>query len=217
MPPTLTCVYLKEPMVTTAEYGLFNVTWTTRLQRGPYWSEKQDDGGIYYRAPPGGISITGSGGGGLPGQPTTTDGGFYVPDDKSKPITIYRYFTSRRVPELAPPENMTCANLGYMQDPKTYRYDIVTIGAAGAVSGAAGGLIGRSIAQNSGLSYGKSAVAGAAGGLIGGLIVGAIINSSVGKIVPGMELKDQKFMDQLRKLVSERVTINFVASPKSDH
>lgn len=199
-PTRMTCIDLPQPLAFTGHYGLFHVAWTTRLERGPYWSERSDGKGTYYRAPPGGVQIT------TPGTRPgfgTSDGGFYMPDDPAQPVRIYRYFSTASVTPQVPPQGMSCATLRYVQDPKTSKVSVAQFAAAGAV----GGLIGRSLSRGSTMSYGQSAGVGLAGGLIGGMIVAAMINADVGKIVPGQAIQDPAFMHALRELATHRVAL----------
>lgn len=199
-PSELTCIYLKEPLATTGHYGLLNVEWTTRLERGPYWSEKMDEKGTFFRGPPGGVSIRSPDYPSLPGQPAAADGGFYLPKDPKEPVKIYRYFTTKAVPVEVPPDNLTCDTLAYVTDPASHKISLMSFTAGGAIGGAAGGLAGRSLTSGSGVSYSQAAGAGAVGGAAGGLIVGAIINADVGKIIDGQPIQEPDFMEKLREL-----------------
>lgn len=213
-PPELTCIDIKEPLAFTGHYGLFNMEWTTRLERGPYWSEKMDDKGIFFRAPPGGVSTRNAEGRPFPGQPIAVDGGFYLPKDPKEPVTIYKYFTVAAVPIEVPSEDQTCGNLAYTKEPASQKVSLVAFAAGGAVGGAAGGMIGRS-RLGSGMSYGQSAGAGAAGGAIAGLLVAAMINSEIGKITGGLPIEDQAFREKLRALGANREPLKLVASPRA--
>jgi hypothetical protein len=201
-PSELTCIYLKEPLATTGHYGLLNVEWTTRLERGPYWSEKMDEKGTFFRGPAGGVSIRSPDYPSIPGQPAATDGGFYLPKDPKEPVTIYRYFTTGAVPIEVPPDNVTCDTLAYATAPASQKVSLMPFAAGGAVGGAAGGVIGRS--SGNGTSYAQAAGAGAVGGAVAGLIVGAIINAEVGKIIDGLPIKEPSFMEKLHELGKTR-------------
>src|SRR5579862_9461062 len=102
-PPQVSCVFLSAPLSWTSTYGMFHVPWTTTLETGPYVSVSADGAGTYYRAPPGGLSITGAPGSQYqgaspPGMPSPMDGGFYIPNDPGKAPRIYYYFTVARAP-----------------------------------------------------------------------------------------------------------------------
>jgi len=207
-PRDMTCIYLRDPISFTGQYGAFHASWTTRLERGPYWSEKIDGKGTYYRAPPGGVSITGAKGAGIPGQGAVSDGGFYVPSNSDEPIHIYRYFSTDSVPAQVPPDDLNCSNVAYSQDPSSSMVSLVTAAAAGAATGAAGEAISRGmIGRGAHMSYGRAAGVGAAGGLIGGLVVASIINSGIGKIIDGMPIQDPSLMGRLRQLAAASVPI----------
>lgn len=178
-PKEITCIDLKEPIILN-----YHDQWTTRFEKGPYWSEKIDANGTYYRAPPGGISVTDENGGGFPGQPTTSDGGFYVPNKANEPVKLYAYFSTKPAPVQPYPNGTDCSTLGYVRDPSTSKVDLVSFAVGGAIGGATGGLIARGVSGSGNMSYGQAAGAGAAGGLIGGVIIAAMINSDVGKIKP---------------------------------
>jgi hypothetical protein len=212
-PSELTCIYLKEPLASTGHYGLLNVEWTTRLEHGPYWAEKADKKGTFFRGPPGGVSISSPDFKSIPGQPTATDGGFYLPNDPKEPVTVYRYFTTSDVPIEVPPDNLTCSTLAYTKDPASQKVSLMSFAAGGAVGGAVGGTIGRSLNNNSGMSYGQAAGTGAVGGALGGLIVASIINADVGKIIGGLPIQEPSFMDKLRELGATREHLKQVSLP----
>ncbi len=206
VPKQITCVYLSQPLTASGVYGI-GYTWITRLERGPYFSEREDDKGSYYRAPPGGYSLKGLKGEPFPGLTTTMDGGFFLPNDPNEPPRLYAYFSTEPAPVLVPPEDADCSMVGYTKDPATSRVSMLSFAAGGAVGGAAGGIVGRSLANGSHMSYGQAAGVGAAGGLIGGLIVAAIINSGVGKIHSGLLVKDPVFLKQLRELGANKLPV----------
>jgi hypothetical protein len=207
-PQELACVYLKEPLALTDAYGPLNFGWTTRLERGPYWSEKIDEQGTYYRAPPGGISVTSKDGASFPGQPATLDGGFYVPNNPAEPVSIYRYFSTAAATVKIAPIELDCSTMGYVKDPATSKISLVAFATDGAIDGGTGGIIGRSIADGSKLSYGQAAGIGAAGGLVGGLVIASMINADVGKIVSTQPpVKDKQFLDTLKTMAANKVVI----------
>ncbi|UTW04111.1 hypothetical protein KDX31_03595 [Amphritea atlantica] len=207
-PQHLTCVYLDESLSFSGKYGILKYTWTTRLERGAYWSEKVDEKGTFYRAPTGGIWI-GNKERGAYTKGGTADGGFYVPHDKNEPVKTYSYLSSVAVPPVVPPQNYDCSNTVFTRNPETSKISVVTLAGAGAVGGALNGLVTQGIAGR-GVSYGQAAGAGLAGGAIGGLIVGAIINSDVGKIIDGQEITDQAFASKLKELERNKVLLKEV-------
>lgn len=207
-PQQPTCAFLDEPMSFTGRYGGLKVMWKIRLEKGPYWSEGVDDQGIYYRAPTGGVSITGENGAGFPGQPPALDGGFYVPNDPGAPVKIYRYFTASTVAAQSTGADMDCSTIGFMKDPSTSKVSILSFAAGGAAGGAAAGIGARSLATGSQASPAQTGAAGAAGGLVGGALIAAIINADVGKIVPAQPpLTDVPFMNALRALAARGVPV----------
>lgn len=209
MPMQMSCVYLSEPMSQTGEYGLANITWETRLEKGPYVSERQDENGTYYRAPAGGLRTS------SPGIKTvnTRDGGFYIPRNPNEPPKIYEYFSVENAPVEIPPEGVNCSNVGYIREPSTSKISVVSLAASGAIGGAAGGVIGRA-AVGGGMSYGHAAGAGAAGGLIAGILIAEIINADVGNIHWSWSLQDPAFIAKLRALEASKVPVKEI-SPES--
>ena len=211
-PREITCLALAEPLSVTGQYGMFNVEWTTKLEKGVYLSERVDDKGTYYRAPGGGISTTSPGGAPPPGWHVREDGGFYIPNRATDPVRIYRYFSTAEAPTDAADAASTCSTLAYTKDPSGKKLSVVSVATAGALGGATGGMIGRSIAKGSTLSYGQAAGAGATGGLIAGVVVASFINSDVGKIVPALPIQDTMFMEKLRELAANSVTLKELGS-----
>lgn len=212
VPKQITCIDLKQPLIASGVYGI-GYTWITRLERGPYWSEREDEYGTYYRAPPGGYSVKSPEGGGAPGSQPSMDGGFYLPKDPNVPPRLYRYFSAAPAQVVVPPDDANCANIQYVIDPATSKVSLWSFAAGGAVGGATGGLVGRSLSQNSSISYGKAAGAGAVSGMAAGLIVAAMINAEVGKITPGLLVKDPQFFEQLKAYAASAVPIKQLASP----
>ncbi|MFB4368359.1 MULTISPECIES: hypothetical protein [unclassified Pseudomonas] len=207
-PQEVTCIDLKEPLVLTDHYGPFDMQWTTKFEKGPYWSEKIDPNGTYYRAPPGGISVTDESGGAFPGQPTTSDGGFYIPNKENEPVKLYAYFSTEPAPVQPYPTGTDCTTLGYVSDPSTSKVDIVSFAVGGAIGGATGGLIARGVSSSGNMSYGQAAGAGAAGGLIGGIIIASIINSGIGKMVLLQPpIKSTQYLEKFTKLSSTKAVI----------
>jgi hypothetical protein len=216
-PSTITCVFLSSPLSFTASYGPFHVPWTTTLANGPYVSVKLDQGGTYYRAPPGGLSVIGAPGSSYHGAsppgfpPGQMDGGFYIPNDPSKPPRIYRYFAVASVPVDPDYQAANCSTVGYERAVSGIKLSLIPFAAGGAAGGAVAGVTGRSIAKGSNMSYGQAAGVGAAGGLIGGLIVGEIINSGVGEMdFSPFDIRDAQFRDELQRLVALRVPLREV-------
>jgi hypothetical protein len=206
-PQEITCIFLSEPLEVTALYGPFDVQWTTRLEKGPYWSEKADANGSYFRGPVGGVSVKGKNGVPFPGQATTTDGGFYVPNDVAKPITLYSYFSTANVPPQVT-QASSCSEVAFRKDASTQKIDLVTFTTAGAIEGSVGYVIGNNQVQGSTVSMRQAAATGAVGGAIGTLLVGAIINAGVGKIVGiNPPIKDEQFLNTLRALAGNRVVV----------
>lgn len=204
VPTSITCIYLPTPMSFYEKRGASSEPWETRLERGPYVAEREDDEGTFYRAPPGGFS-------GWPySRPATQsnarDGGFWIPRNPKTTPRLYSYFSTSAVPPVVPADNVDCSSFGQVKDPVTSKVSLIALASGGALGGAAGGLAGRSMNSQGGLSYGQAAGVGAVGGAVGMLIVGAMINADVGKIVlyPWEESSD---IDKLRNLASQAVKV----------
>lgn len=211
MPAPITCIYLPTPMSFFESRGLFTPSAETRLERGPYISEREDSEGTYYRGPPGAFS----------GWPyslpsadlkNARDGGFWIPHDRAKTPRLYSYFSTSPVPPSVPPENINCSSFAQVKDPVTTKTDLVAFAAGGAIGGALGGMVGQSMNPHSGMSYGQAAGVGAVAGAVSMVIIGAIINADVGKIIlyPWEERTD---IDKLRKLAGTAVKVKEL-SPK---
>lgn len=208
-PKEVTCIDLKEPIILN-----YHDQWITRFEKGPYWSEKVDTNGTYYRAPPGGISVTDENGSAFPGQPTTSDGGFYVPNKENELVKLYAYFSTKPAPVQPYPNGTTCSTLGYVRDPSTSKVDLVSFAVGGAIGGATGGLIARGVSGSGSMSYGQAAGVGAAGGLIGGVIIAAMINSDVGMIKPLQPpVTSKQYLGKLNTVSSDKVFIREATSP----
>ncbi|WP_141218206.1 hypothetical protein [Bordetella genomosp. 11] len=181
--------------------GIFDIEWTTKVAAGPYISEFEDAGGTYYRAPPGGLyfAMTNN----SPVDPTTYDGGIWVPRDHATPPVFYTYYSTANAVVAPLPTGASCANAVLVPSPQGTGADTVAFATGGAIGGAAGGAIGRGIAHSASMSYGQAAGAGAAGGAIGGLIVAALINMDVGKIFYRPMPNDPAFIQKLTQLTKE--------------
>lgn len=196
-PSQITCIQLPEALTAVGQAGLLKLVTETRLERGPYVSEKEDAEGTYYRAPQGGISTF------QPGNPGAkrfhNDGGFFVPKDPSKMPFIYLYTSMGSVTPEVPAAGVSCANVGYAKDPVTQKLSVGLM----AVAGGAGGAAGRAAVKNSSLSYGGAA----AGGAIGGALVAYLANQELGKISPIGVANDPVVLGRLRDLSTQAVPV----------
>jgi hypothetical protein len=196
-PANITCIQLPEAMTAVDEAGILKIVTETRLERGPYVSEKEDADGTYYRAPQGGISIF------QPGNPGAkrgyNDGGFYIPKDPQKMPYIYMYTSMDGVPHEAPAAGVGCANVGYVKDPVTNKLSIGLM----AVAGGGGAMAGRAAVKHSSLSYGQAA----AGGAIAGALVAYLVNQEMGKIAPVTLVKDKAVLGKLREMSLQAVPL----------
>ncbi|SDR72561.1 hypothetical protein SAMN05216271_0182 [Halopseudomonas sabulinigri] len=200
-PEKISCINFAERESYQIKRGLLDIVWETRLERGPYISEKVDAEGAYFRAPQGGVYFgrpdMASRPSGL-GSHMTYEGGIYVPHDANKTPRIYTYFSTQAVPPVVPEEGLNCSNIGVVRDPVTAKLEVYKY----AGSGALGGVVGKRLAGSGGITYGQAA----AGGLIGGAIVAGLINMDVGKIfLNPSPPEDDSFAAKLR-LYSAAVT-----------
>lgn len=205
-PSSLTCIQLPEALTATDEAGLLKLVTETRLERGPYVSEKEDAQGTYYRAPQGGISQF-QPGGNFSGKRFTMDGGFFVPKDPQKLPSLYLYTQMGDTTPVVPDAGINCANVSVARDPVTHKLSIGLMAAAGGLGGAAG----RAAVPHSGISYGQAA----AGGAIGGALVAYLVNQDLGKISPIALVKDPVMLGKLRELSAHPVPVATVESSAS--
>jgi hypothetical protein len=210
VPKQAACVRLDEPLIVSALYGPFSVQWTTRLERGLYWSERVDKSGTYYRAPTGGVSVVGKDGKGFPGQPTTMNGGFYVPHNGSDPIYLYWYFSTAVVDPVVPSVEENCSAFRLTRDASTPN----AIPVPAAMDDASVDAIGQRTTQPlAGSGPRQTAVAGAVGGALGVGIVDAMIRAGIGKIsIVLPPVKDSVFLGKLRTLENGKVSVPEVRS-----
>ncbi|BCG24586.1 hypothetical protein TUM18999_27770 [Pseudomonas tohonis] len=214
-PTQISCVYLDKPLSYTETLGMFDIPWTTRLEKGPYWSEKVDAKGTYYRAPPGALSLQDDEGRPMLNAPRTRDGGFYVPNDPTAPITLYYYFSTSDAPSVPEWLDTDCTKVAAIREPHSEKISVVALAVGGAISGAAVASVSRSIANSNSVSYGQAAGAGAAGGLIGGVIIATMINADVGKIMPFFPPPNATGTATLKALVAEKKLIPELQSPST--
>ncbi|MBD8878935.1 hypothetical protein IHE49_00405 [Rhodanobacter sp. 7MK24] len=202
MPARPTCIYLATPIISTAKHGILNIEWDTRLERGPYVSEREDDEGTYYRAPPGGISVSRHEQNGKSGSESanrTYDGGFWIPRDPNATPKLYTYFSTSQALVEKPGADIDCSSFGYINNPKTQGVSIVVF----AVGGAIGGGVARATIPGAHVTYGQSVI----GGAIGMAIVGALINMDVGKIMLGNPLMDDDLSRKIQNSAKQVVPL----------
>lgn len=122
VPAQVSCIYLPAALSGIDVKGLFKVETETRLERGPYISEREDAEGTYFRAPPGGVYL---------GPPkdkpakgawqVNRDGGIFVPRDPAAPPQLYSFVTdvATSAATVVPPAAADCTNTSYVRDPAT--------------------------------------------------------------------------------------------------
>ena len=203
IPATPACFTLTESLEgKSAPLGLFNEHVLVRLERGAYIAVRENDRGIFFRGPPGGIQFYAA-------DPTkrvvkpglfTFDGGVFIPRDGSA-VEPFNYI-SDPVPPVVPPSGASCATATVVRDPVSQEVRVSDFAIAGGVGGAAGGLAARA-AMSSSAGYGKSLAMGAAGGLAAGAVVGAILKWESGKIKRHPPYSDTGFNEKLAKAQRE--------------
>jgi hypothetical protein len=205
LPKQVACIRLIEPLTVSALYGPLSIQWTTRLERGPYWSERTDKSGTYYRAPIGGVSVVSKDGQGVPGQPTTMNGGFYVPHSSSDPIYLYWYFSTSPVAPIVPSVEESCSAFRVARDTSTSNARLVPVRLDDASVDA---ISQRTTQAVAGTSARQTTAAGAVGGALGAGIVDAFIRADIGKIsIVLPPIKDSEFLGKLRTLEKGRVSV----------
>ena len=214
VPTQLTCFELAAPADYLEDRGPLKVSWETRLERGPYVSEREDAEGVFYRAPPGGVMIVPQSARNPPPNTPVSgvyDGGVWIPRDPAKQPRLYSYFTTVAPTPVVPPPEASCANVQVARNPKTQGVDTIAYTVAGGVGGAVGGAAARGVGAT-GMSYGKAAGVGAAGGAIGGAVVAALINMDVGKIVLRQPEQNADFVRAIREAAAHAVPLHASAA-----
>ncbi|WP_237742007.1 hypothetical protein [Herbaspirillum rubrisubalbicans] len=213
-PERMSCIEIPPGIEAHEKLGLLKIPWIYTLTPGPYLSEREDEQGIYYRAPPSGITINrgiDSDGDDSAAKKTRTvhaDGGIWLPRDTTLPPHLYFYLGSRTDQAAAPLDNANCANAVLLPGAKTGDVNAVAFAVAGAAGGAAGGIAGRSIAGNGKMSYGQAAGTGAVGGAIAGLVIAKLIDMEHGHIQHGRPLTDPIFLTALQEAAKTTVLIS---------
>lgn len=134
VPAQLTCIYLPSQLSTTEEAGPSKILRTTRLERGPYLSERETPAGTYYRAPQGGIYISTPNTNDKTAAPVnsyTFEGGIFVPHDAASPLHLYHYRQSQSGPVTVPPAGADCSSAAVVRDPATRRVSVASYTAGG--------------------------------------------------------------------------------------
>lgn len=220
-PTQMTCIEMPLGMEAHETLGLLHIPWVYALTPGPYLSEREDLQGVYYRAPPSGITINrdkDSDGDDSAAKKTRTvyvDGGIWLPRDPMLPPHFYFYAGSRSEQPAAPFESINCANAVLLPGAKPGDANAFAFAAAGAAGGAAGGIAGRSIAKGSTMSYGQAAGVGLVGGAIAGLIVAKLNDMGRGQINNRPSLTDPLFLAGLREAAKKAVPV-LMAKPVAE-
>lgn len=134
VPAQLSCLYLPNQLSTTEETSPSKILRTTRLERGPYLSERETPDGTYYRAPQGGIYVSTPNTNDKTAAPVnsyTFEGGIYVPRDAALPVRLYHYRQHKSGPVTVPPAGAGCSSATVVRDRATGRVSVVSYGAGG--------------------------------------------------------------------------------------
>ena len=215
VPSQVSCLHLPAALSGIETKGLFKVESETRLERGPYISEREDAEGSYFRAPAGGVYL---------GPPkdkpargawqANRDGGIFVPRDPSAPPQLYSYVSDvgASAATLVPPAAADCSNTRYVRDPVTkavsvagYTGEGMTKTDAKQLGAGAGGLSGLGILSSNGGFLG-----GFAGAVLGDVINGT---ADMGKIAKLPHSKNAEFNAKLSQLARTAVPIKAADAP----
>ena len=204
-PSEVRCLYLPAALSGIETKGLMKVETQTRLERGPYVSEREDAEGTYFRAPPGGVYV-----GPPKDKPArgawqlNRDGGIFVPRDPSAPPQLYSYAGEVGVSAatVVPPAAADCSNTRYVRDPATQAVGVAAYMGEGMTQTAA-----KQVGGGGGIVLGNvpgSALGGAAGSAVGDLLRAS---AGVGKLAKLPPSKNLEFNARLGQLVRTIVPI----------
>jgi hypothetical protein len=212
VPSQVSCIHLPAALSGIETKGLFKVETETRLERGPYISEREDAEGTYFRAPPGGVYL-----GPPKDKPAkgawqlNRDGGIFVPRDPSAPPQLYSYVSDvgASAATLVPPAAADCSNTSYVRDPVTkavsvagYPGEGVTQTDAKKVGTGGGGLVLGNVPG--------SVLGGVAGSVLGDFLEG---KGDMGKIAKLPQSKNPEFNAKLSQLARTAVPIKAADAP----
>lgn len=208
LPKTMACLQVKQAISFTEVRGLLHIPWLTELGKGSYISEREDANGVYYRAPEKTISQrrTDVKESSVAGQPMTSEGGIYVPNNPAVAPTIYLYYGMTSFRTQPAINDTDCSTLAYSVDPGTHQINVMRMAAATGIGAGTGAAIAHSMNPHTHIGYGQAAGAGIVGGLIAGVIIAAIENSKAGEILPGPKLDDHA-EEELKALVANKMPL----------
>jgi hypothetical protein len=193
-PAQVSCIYLPGVLSGIETRGLFKVESESRLERGPYFSEREDAEGTYFRAPPGGVYL------GTPkdkpargARLLNNDGGIFVPRDPSAAPQLYVYTSDigSSAATLVPSAAADCSNTRYVRDPVTKAVSVTGYEGGGTETSAKEGVGGP----------------GVLGHLLGKLLV------DTGKIAKFPLPKNAEFIAKLSQLVRTAVPMKAADAP----
>lgn len=197
-PAQVSCIHLPAALSGIETKGLFKVETETRLERGPYISEGEDEEGTYFRAPPGGVYL------GPPKDKPAKgawqidrDGGIFVPRDPSAAPQLYSYVSDAgtSAATLVPPAEADCSNTRYVRDPVTKAVSVA-------------GYAGDGMTQT-----GARKVGGVGGGVAGYFLNEFIEGRNKGKITRLPQSKNPEFNARLGEFARKAVTLKPADAP----
>ena len=206
VPSKISCLHLPAALSGTETKGLFKVETETRLERGPYISEREDAEGTYFRAPPGGVYL------GPPiGKPAkgawqlNRDGGIFVPRDPSAPPQLYSYASDVGISAatVVPPAAADCSNTRYVRDPATKAVSVAVYAGEGMT---------QTDAKKVGLGGGWLVLGNGPGSVLGG-VAGSVLDdflrgaADIGKIAKLPQSKNLEFNAKLSQFARTAVPI----------
>jgi hypothetical protein len=212
VPAEVTCIHLPAALSGIETKGLFKVESETRLERGPYISEREDAEGTYFRAPPGGVYL-----GPPKDKPAhgawqlNRDGGIFVPRDPSAPPQLYWWVSDYRTSAatLVPPAAADCSNTSYVRDPVTK---------AISVAGYTGEGMTQTAAKQEGLARGGLVLGNVPGSHLGGVagsVLGDVLDGTadMGKIAKLPQSGNPEFNAKLSQFARTAVPIKAADAP----
>lgn len=196
----VTCMQLPLPLSFAKLGGNGQAISITRLQRGPYVAELEDDAGTYFRGPPGGLAVVQPEMENRPGYlPMTHHGGVWMPHDPAAMPRLYTYFSTRYAPERVHVDDDDCGTVGYLREPTSGRIAIADFTEYGTVL--------RDQPSGSTMAYGPVGGTNGVGAVAGGAIVAAIVNQDVGKLFLQAPLTDTALVAALRDAAAKAVPL----------
>lgn len=211
-PAVVTCIDLTDTIASSDKSGIM-YTWDTRLERGAYYAEHEDDDGTFFRGPPGAVyrGVRGAENK-QPGLVThlAREGGLYVPRDPAKPPLPYIYSSASSVdiPQQHQIPGSSCATIAYVRDSAQHVVGIVAADSGKSV------VLPLKVDSQGGETT-ESSEATPRGGLIELAILAAAVHMNEGKITTGTIPLDDAALATLKAIVTHPRPIDGYARDKT--